>query len=128
LTPNRKACGIAIHFKRLWTPFQQLASFIESYRSPVRLRYGMSLAQDVCYFTEPIIRRCVVQPAGLIDDLLYVHRYRHALGDAAGQCAGFGSLGDARRLIQWQTNFRKNDGDGPFGNCAVDAVPPLRGQ
>lgn len=53
-----------------------------------------------------------MQSAGLIDYLLDVHGNRHALGNAAGQRAGFGGLCDARRLGQSNMNLRKNDGDG----------------
>jgi hypothetical protein len=68
-----------------------------------------------------------LQSSGLIGDLFDVQGNRHALRDAAGQCTGLGSLGDARSLVQPKMNLGKNDRSGLFGDCAVLVALPFDG-
>jgi hypothetical protein len=60
-----------------------------------------------------------LQPTCFIDELLYVHRNRDALGNAASRCARFSGLRNLCGLTQSSVDFRKTGLDGLFRYRAV---------
>lgn len=62
---------------------------------------------------QPVQQRCrIVQPAGLINQLLDIHRDQQALGHAARESAGFSSLCNPRGLTQPRMDFGQAAFDG----------------